>query len=320
MATAQRVESRRVAVQPQLGFRQRLFKDFARNKYIYLMLLPVVLYYLIFHYGPMYGALMAFQDYTPTKGIWGSTWIGFENFTTFFNSIYFGRLIRNTLAINILELFFAFPAPIILALLLNEITSPAFKRTVQTITYLPHFVSLVVVVGMLVDFLARDGFINNLLMAIGFSATPFLQRADWYWPLFVGSGIWQGVGWGSIVYLAAITSIDPTLYEAATVDGANRWQQLRHITLPGILPTIIIFLILRIGSMMSVGYEKTILMYNPSTYETADVINSYVYRKGVLQADFGFSAAVGLFNSVINFGLVIFANRISRRVTEMGLF
>jgi len=320
MATAQRVEARRVAVQPQRGFRQRLIKDFVRNKYIYLMLTPVVLYYLVFHYGPMYGALMAFQDYSVTKGIWGSQWIGFENFTAFFNSIYFGRLIRNTLAINIIELFFQFPAPIILALLLNEITSPAFKRTVQTITYLPHFVSLVVVVGMLVDFLARDGLINNVLGAAGIAPIPFMQRADWYWWLFVVSGIWQSVGWGSIVYLAAITNIDPTLYEAATVDGANRWHQLRHITLPGIMPTIIIFLILRIGSMMSVGYEKTILMYNSMTYETADVINSYVYRKGVLNADYGFSAAVGLFNSVINFGLLLIANRLTKRVTEMGLF
>ena len=320
MAIAQRIDARHAAKTSRRSFRERLLQDLARNKYIYLMLVPVVAYYLIFHYGPMYGALMAFQDYTPTKGIWGSRWIGFENFTTFFDSVYFQRLIRNTLAINVIELFFAFPAPIILALLLNEITSPAFKRTVQTITYLPHFVSLVVVVGMMVDFLARDGLINNLLVPLGIPPTQFLQRAEWYWPIFVGSGIWQGVGWGSIVYLAAITAIDPTLYEAATVDGANRLQQLRHITLPGILPTIIIFLILRIGSMMSVGYEKTILLYNPSTYETADVINSYVYRKGVLQADFGFSAAVGLFNSVINFGLVMIANRISKRVTEMGLF
>lgn len=320
MAAVQPIASRQVAAAPRARFRGRLLKDVVRNKYIYLMLVPVVAYYLVFHYGPMYGALMAFQDYSPTKGIWGSQWIGFENFTTFFSSVYFQRLIRNTLAINIIELFFAFPAPIILALLLNEITSPTFKRTVQTITYLPHFVSLVVVAGMMIDFLARDGLINNLLAVFGLPATQFLQRAEWYWPIFVGSGIWQGVGWGSIVYLAAITAIDPTLYEAATVDGANRLQQLWHITLPGILPTIIVFLILRIGSMMSVGYEKTILLYNPSTYETADVINSYVYRKGVLQADFGFSAAVGLFNSVINFGLVLLANRMSKRVTEMGLF
>lgn len=307
-------------VKPQSSWRQRIVKDFIRNRYIYLMLVPVVAYYLVFHYGPMYGALIAFQDYSVTKGIWGSRWIGFENFTTFFNSVYFTRLIRNTLAINLIELVFAFPAPIILALLLNEITSPAFKRTVQTITYLPHFVSLVVVVGIMVDFLARDGLFNNLLSLAGIEPIPFLQRPEWYWWLYVGSGIWQNVGWGSIVYLAAITNIDPTLYEAATVDGANRWHQLRHVTLPGILPTIIVFLILRIGSLMSVGYEKTILMYNPMIYETADVINSYIYRKGVLNADYGFSTAIGLFDSVINFGLMLMANRLSKRVSAMGLF
>ncbi len=319
MAIAQPVLARPIAV-PRVGLVRRIAKDLARNRYIYLMLLPVLLYYLVFHYGPMYGALMAFQDFNVVKGVWGSPWIGFDNFTAFFKSIYFGRLIRNTLAINVLELVFAFPAPILLALLLNEITTPGFKRTVQTITYLPHFVSLVVVIGMMVDFLARDGIVNSLLGGVGVVPIPFLQRADLYWGLFVASGIWQGVGWGSIVYLAAITNIDPTLYEAATVDGANRWQQLRHITVPGIMSTIIIFLILRIGSMMSVGYEKTILMYNSMTYETADVINSYVYRRGVLDADYGFSAAVGLFNSVINFGLLLLANRLSKRIGEMGLF
>lgn len=320
MATVQPIAARPVIATPGVSLARRFAKDLLRNRYIYLMLVPVVLYYLIFHYGPMYGALMAFQDFNVVKGVWGSTWIGFENFTTFFSSIYFWRLIRNTLAINVLELFFAFPAPIILALMLNEITTPWFKSTVQTITYLPHFVSLVVVIGMMVDFLARDGLVNNLTSPFGMLPIPFLQRADLYWGLFVASGIWQGIGWGSIVYLAAITNIDPTLYEAATVDGASRWQQLRHITVPGIMSTIIIFLVLRIGSMMSVGYEKTILMYNSMTYETADVINSYVYRKGVLNADYGFSAAVGLFNSVINFGLLLLANRLSRRISETGLF
>jgi putative aldouronate transport system permease protein len=307
-------------LQPRSGIWQKLAKDFARNRSIYLMVLPVVLYYLIFHYGPMYGAVIAFQDFNPVKGIWGSKWIGFENFTDFFNGIFFWRLVRNTLAINVLDLIFHFPAPIILALLLNEITSPAFKRTVQTITYMPHFMSLVVVVGILVDFFARDGFINNIFSVFGGTPIAFMQRADWYWTLFVGSAIWQSIGWGSIIYLAAITNIDPTLYEAATVDGASRMRQLIHITLPGILPVILILLILRVGNMMTVGYEKTLLMYNPLTYETADVISTYVYRKGVLNTDYSFSAAVGLFNSVINFALLLLANRASKRVTETGLF
>jgi putative aldouronate transport system permease protein len=313
--------SAQAEIAPRARFRERVLKDFARNKFLYVMLVPVIAYYLIFQYGPMYGAVIAFQDFSPTKGIWESQWIGFENFVTFFNGAFFSRLIRNTLAINIIDLVFHFPAPIILALLLNEITSPLFKRTVQTITYMPHFISLVVVVGMMVDFFARDGLVNNIIVALlGVKAIPFLQSADWYWTLFVGSAIWQTIGWGSIVYLAAITNIDPTLYEAATVDGASRFRQLVHITIPGIMPTIIILLILRIGNMMSVGYEKTLLLYNPMTYETADVISTYVYRKGVLNTDYGFSAAVGLFNSVINFGLLLFANRVSKRASETGLF
>ena len=320
MAKAQRIAIQKTAAVSKIGLRQQIARDLIRNKYIYLMLVPVVLYYLIFHYGPMYGALMAFQDYNVAKGIWGSAWIGLQNFADFFTSIYFFRLLRNTFAINIIDLIFHFPAPIIFALLLNEITSPWFKRTVQTITYMPHFISLVVVAGMMVDFLARDGLINNLLASFSVPPTTFLQQPDWYWWLFVGSGMWQSVGWGSIIYLAAITNVDPTLYEAATVDGASRWKQLWHITLPGIIPIIIIMLILRIGNMMSVGYEKTILLYNPMTYETADVINSYVYRKGILGADYGFSAAVGLFNSIINFGLLIMANRFSKRMSETSLF
>lgn len=320
MALAERILVRRNVAAPSVGLGRRVAKDLVRNRYIYLMLAPVVLYYLIFHYGPMYGALMAFQDYNVSKGIWGSPWIGFENFTSFFTSIYFFRLLRNTFAINVIDLIFHFPAPIIFALLLNEITSPAFKRTVQTITYMPHFISLVVVVGMMVDFFSRGGLVNSLLTPFGIPAISYLQQADLYWWLFVGSAIWQSIGWGSIIYLAAITNVDPTLYEAATVDGASRWKQLWHITLPGIMPIIIIMLILRIGHMMSVGYEKTILMYNPTTYETADVINSYVYRKGILQSDYGFSAAVGLFNSAINFALIILANRFSKRLSETSLF
>lgn len=320
MATSQTLERPQIRTMPRENLRRRLIKDLLRNRYIYLMLIPVVAYYLVFHYGPMYGALMAFQDFNMAKGIWGSEWIGLQNFVDFFSSIYFFRLIRNTFAINVIDLIFHFPAPIIFALLLNEITSPWFKRTVQTITYMPHFISLVVVAGMMVDFLARDGLINSLLVPFGIKSIAFLQQPDWYWWLFVLSGMWQSVGWGSIIYLAAITNVDPTLYEAATVDGASRFKQLLHITLPGIMPIIIIMLILRIGNMMSVGYEKTILLYNPMTYETADVINSYVYRKGILGADYGFSAAVGLFNSVINFGLLILANRLSKRFSETSLF
>jgi putative aldouronate transport system permease protein len=293
-------------------------RDLARNKHIYLMLLPVLLYYLVFHYLPMYGAVIAFQDFNPVKGVFGSTWVGLQNFQDFFSSVYFGRLIFNTVAINVLDLVFGFPAPIILALLINELRWNPFKRLVQTVTYLPHFISVIVVVGMLFDFLARDGLVNQLFSSP--QPTAFMQSADWFRQIYVGSGIWQHVGWGSIVYLAAIATIDPQLYDAAKVDGANRFRQMWHVTLPGIMATIVILLILRMGSLMSVGYEKIILMYNPLTYETADVISTYVFRRGILQADFSFSAAVGLFNSVINFGLLLAANRISRRLSGHSLW
>jgi putative aldouronate transport system permease protein len=293
-------------------------RDLARNKHIYLMLLPVLVYYVVFHYLPMYGAVIAFQDFNPVKGVFGSKWVGLQNFQDFFSSVYFSRLIFNTIAINVLDLVFGFPAPIILALLINELRWNPFKRLVQTVTYLPHFISVIVVVGMLFDFLARDGLVNQLLTSP--QPTAFMQSADWFRQIYVGSGIWQHVGWGSIVYLAAIATIDPQLYDAAKVDGADRFRQMWHITLPGIMATIVILLILRMGSLMSVGYEKIILMYNPLTYETADVISTYVYRRGILQADFSFSAAVGLFNSIINFGLLLGANRISRRLVGHSLW
>jgi putative aldouronate transport system permease protein len=302
------------------SLKSRIVQDLRRNRYVYAMLAPVIAYYIIFHYAPMYGAIIAFKEFTPAQGILGSPWIGLQNFQDFFSGVFVVRLLRNTLAINVLDVIFGFPAPIILALLLNELTSQRFKRLVQTITYLPHFMSLVVVVGIMIDFLARDGLINNLLGVFGIQSTAYMQNANWYWTLYVGSSIWQSVGWGSIIYLASIASVDPTLYEAAVVDGANRWRQMWHITLPGIMPMVVTLLILRVGMMMSIGYEKTILMYNPSTYDTADVISSYVYRKGVLGADFGFSAAVGLFNSVINFAFLMAANRLSRYSNQTSLW
>ena len=295
-----------------------LVRDLRRNRHLYLMLVPVVLYYLVFHYAPMYGAVIAFEDFNPVRGIFGSPWVGLRNFQEFIGSLYFGRLVANTLAINVLDLVFGFPAPILLAVLLNELHWNPFRRLVQTVTYLPHFISVVVVVGMLFDFFARDGLTNQLLGST--DPIAFMQSPEWFRQLFVGSGIWQQVGWGSIVFLAAMANLDPQLYDAAKVDGANRFQIMRHVTLPGITPVIMVLLILRLGAMMTVGYEKIILMYNPLTYETADVISTYVYRRGILQADFSFSAAVGLFNSVINFGLLIVANRLSRRFTGTALW
>mgnify|MGYP001170142499 CR=1 FL=1 len=298
----------------------RLYTEWNRNKYVYVILLPVVAYYIIFHYLPMYGVIIAWKRFTPMGGIWGSEWVGWRNFENFFKSYYFFRLLRNTFLLNLYGLIFSFPAPIILALLLNELKVEWFKRTVQTISYLPHFISTVVICGMLVNFLSPEGLINTLLGILGVEPKAWLRVPEAFRIIYVGSGIWQEVGWGSIIYLAALSNIDPQLYEAATIDGANRWQKMWHITIPGIIPTIIIMFILRMGSMLSVGAEKVILLYNPTIYEVADVISTFVYRRGLMENDYSFSAAVGLFNSVINFMFLIIANTISRRVSESSLW
>lgn len=284
------------------------------------MLLPVVIYYLVFYYAPMYGVIIAFKDFTPSQGIWASPWVGLNWFKDFFNSFYSWRIIRNTFLINFYDVLFGFPAPIILALFLNELTSEKFKRWAQTVSYMPHFISVVVTVGLVLNFTAQDGLFNSLITMFGGAPIAFMTDPRWFRTIYVGSGIWQSLGWGSIIYLAALTNIDPTLYEAATVDGAGRWNKLFHITLPGIAPVIIIMLILRVGTMMAIGYEKIILMYNPMLYETADVISTFVYRKGLLQMNYSFSAAVDLFNSLINFILLVSVNQISKKLQSTSLW
>lgn len=300
---------------------ERLAKDYRKHKYLYLMILPVILYYFIFHYVPMYGAMIAFKDFQIGDGFLGSRWVGFEHFTNFFNSYYFKRLLTNTLLINVYMLLFSFPAPILFALLINEISGSVFKRTVQTITYLPHFISMIVVCGMITQFLARDGFLTDLLVFFGMERTALLGDPAYFRTIYVVSDIWQGIGWGSIIYLAAITGINPELYEAARIDGANRFRQIVNITLPGIAPIIIILLILKIGHMLDVGFDKIILLYNPNTYSTADVISTFVYRKGLGESNqFSYTTAVGLFQSAINFILLILANRFSAKVSESSLW
>ncbi|GBG09263.1 sugar ABC transporter permease [Paenibacillus agaridevorans] len=300
---------------------RKLSKDLVRNKYVYMMLLPVVAYYFIFSYLPMYGLQIAFKDFVPTKGIWHSDWAGFKHFVAFYDSYYFWRILRNTLLLSFYELVFGFPAPIVLALLLNELRRKMFKNVVQSITYLPHFISVVVVAGMMVDFLASDGIINQIVAWFGGTPLSYLLQPEWFRTIYVSSGIWQGVGWGSIIYLAAIAGIDPSLYEAARVDGAGRFRQLLNITLPGIMPTIMILLLLRFGHLMSGGsFEKILLLYKPTTYETADVISTFVYRRGLLQFDYGFSAAIGLMNNIVNFALLLTANALSRRFSEHKLW
>ncbi|WP_240941472.1 ABC transporter permease subunit [Paenibacillus sp. HB172176] len=285
------------------------------------MLSPAVIYFALFHYGPMYGMQIAFKDYYVNDGFLGSPWIGFDNFKEFFGSFYFFRILKNTVLLSLLSLIFAFPAGIVLALLLNEVRNSKFKRAVQTITYMPHFISLVVVVGMMFDFLARDGLVNNIITSlIGTEPVAFMREASWFRTLYIGSGIWQNIGWGSIIYLAAISTIDPSIYEAAKIDGASRWKQTWNVTLPGIAPTIIILFILNIGQLMTVGSEKILLMYNPITYDTADVIATYTYRKGILETNYSYAAAVGMFNALISFTLLIIANTISKRMSETKLW
>jgi ABC-type polysaccharide transport system, permease component len=268
----------------------------------------------------MYGVQIAFRDYSPTIGILGSKWIWFEQFKLFFKGFYFKQTLGNTLLISFYDILFGFPAPIILAFLLNEVRNKHFKRCVQTFTYLPHFISLVVVVGLLYNILSPGGLVNNLLNSFGKESIPFLAKPEWFRPLYVGTNIWQSVGWQSIIYMAAICNIDQTLYEAAYIDGAGKLRQLWNITLPGIVPTIVIMFILRMGNVMGVPPDKIILMYTPLTYQTADVINTYVYRKGLLEASYSYSAAVGLFNSVINFIFLYTTNKICRSVSDSGLW
>ncbi len=284
------------------------------------MLIPVVGFYFLFHYAPMYGLIISFKDFVPTLGIWKSPWVGMRHFESFFTSVYAWRLIRNVVVLNVYNLIVQFPAPIILALMLNEVRSMPFKRTVQTITYLPHFVSLVIIVGLMMDFLSREGVVNRIMIAMGMEAIPFFSESSWFRTLYVGSNVWQTAGWGSIIYLAALAGINQELYEAAEADGAGRWLKMWHISLPGLLPTTVVLFIMRIGQMMTVGFEKIILMYNPLTYETADVISSFVYRRGLIQADWSYSTAVGFVNSAINFALLVTINKIARRTGETSLW
>lgn len=299
---------------------QIIKKDLKYNRYIYLLALPILAYFIIFNYIPMYGVIIAFKDFSPRLGILGSEWIGLEHFKTFFEGTYFWRILRNTLLINVYDLLWGFPAPIILALLLNELRGEHLKRTVQSIVYLPHFISMVVICGLILDFSSSEGIFNIIRGYIGLETVNLLSKPEMFRSLYISTGIWQGIGWGSIIYLAALTGINPQLYEAAVIDGANRWRRIWNITLPGIMPTIIIMLILRIGSMMSIGFEKIILLYNPLIYETADVIGSYVYRKGLLEFSYSYSTAVGLFNSLINFALLVFANKFSKKISEISLW
>lgn len=295
-------------------------KDFSKYKLLYLMFVPVLLYFIVFCYLPMYGVVIAFQDYKPRLGITGSKWVGLENFLEFFSSAFFGRIVRNTVLLNIYNLIFGFPVPIIFAILLNEIKRTKFKRIVQSITYLPHFITTVIIASIIIQFTNSEGFITQLVNNLTNHTGALISDASMFRTIYVVSDIWQSFGWNSIIYLAAITNIDPNLYEAAYIDGANKIRQMWHVTLPGILPTVIIMLILACGRIMSIGWEKAFLLQSPLTYETSDIISTYVYRKGFEEMDYSYSAAVGFFNSVINLILLTFANKISKKFGESSLW
>lgn len=300
--------------------KEAIKKDFRRNGKLYLMAIPAIVCLILFSYLPMGGLLMAFKDYKPKYGILGSEWIGFKHFTDFFTSFYFPRTMKNTLWISFLQLVIEFPVTIIFALLLNEIVSKKFKRTIQTVSYMPYFISMVVIAGIIVDFCSSRGALTALVSLFTGSSQNLLSKPEYWRPIYIVSDLWQGLGFGSIIYIAALSGVDKELYEAAEIDGANRWKQTLHVTIPGISSTIIIMLILKIGTMMGVGYEKTILLYNNQIYETADIISSYVYRKGLEEFNYGYSTAVSLFNSVINFVLLVISNKLSKKYTETSLF
>lgn len=299
---------------------RRLWKRVMMYKHIYIILLPAIIFYLVFCYAPMGGLVIAFEKFSITKGILGSQWVGLKNFKTFLTDVHFFRLLRNTLMINFWELLFGFPAPIIFALLLNEVRCMRFKKAVQTITYMPHFLSVVVVAGLVLTFVSSGGLINSIIEMFGGERIAFMTEPKYFYRIYVISDIWQQLGWNSIIYIAALASVDQELYEAATIDGAGRWQQLLHVTIPGIMGTIMILLIMRIGRMLTIGYDKILLLYNDSILETADVISTYVYRRGLLDGDYSYSAAVGMFNSVINFIFLVTANKISKKATGSSLW
>lgn len=303
------------------NLKQTLQKDFKKNWFAYLLVLPVVAWYIIFCYGPMWGIMISFKDFKPLLGFAESDWVGFKHFVDFFTGPYFWRVVKNTLLLNVWGIVFGFTAPIILALMLNEIRDGKFKKTVQTITYMPHFISLVVVAGIIHIFTADEGVITQILQLItGKDYTSLLGYSSFFRPIYTFSGIWQGIGWNSIIYLAAMSSIDPALYEAADIDGVGRIKKMWYITLPQIAPTIVILFIFAIGGLMASGHEKIILLYNPLTYDTADVIASYVYRRGLREASLSFSTAVGLFSAVINFGLLWVTNKVAKRTSEVSLW
>lgn len=309
-----------MAQQKSRRFGTRLCANIRKHWMVYLMLLPVVAAYILFAYFPMGGLVIAFKNFAPRLGLWRSKWVGCKYFLDFFSDMFFPRLIRNTFMLNVYDIIIGFPAPIIIALLLNEVRSRKIRATYQTMMYLPYFISTVVLCGIIREFCDRDGVINDIIVLLGGARSGILSNPALFKPVFVISNLWTYAGWNSIIYMAAMSAIDTELYDAAYVDGCGRFRQTLHVTIPGIVPTIIIMLILRIGNIMTVGFEKVILLYNSLTYETADVISSYVYRRGIMEANYSYATAVGMFNSILNCLFLFGANYLSRKLTDQSLW
>ena len=296
-------------------------RDFAKNKWMYIFSIPIVVYLFVFCYIPMFGVIISFQDFKFLEGFSGSPWLGLQHFLTAFESSKFWQVLRNSLVLNLIRLFTSFPAPIILALCLNEVRSVRFKRIAQTVVYLPHFISMVVVVSLAYNLLnSSTGLVNQLIKSMGGTSIGFLDDARYFRGSIVGIGIWKEMGWGTIIYLSAISGVDVELYDAAQVDGAGRLRRIWHVTLPGIRSTVIVMLVLRMGSLLNNGFEMIFLLYNSFVYDVADVFETYTYRLGVMEGRFSYTTAVGLFKSVVAFILVMTANWLSRKVNESSIF
>lgn len=302
--------------------RSKAWSLMKKNWLLYVFLLPAVIYIAIFSYGPLYGVQIAFKNFTPSKGIMGSDWVGMKWFITFFQTPRFWTILKNTLYVSGYYILFSFPIPIILALILNNVKNVKWKKFAQTITYMPHFISTVVLVGMMsVFFSPRSGFINTLLSYLGGSGdTFFMGIADYFPDMYVWTGIWQSAGWGSIIYIAALAGVDPSLHEAAMIDGANKFKRILHIDIPTIMPTMAILLIMNSGSIMNIGYEKVYLMQNSLNSATSEVVSTYVYKMGLMQQQYSYSAAIGLFNNVISFTLLIIVNKIVGKLSNSSLW
>lgn len=301
-------------------FNKAVFKKtLKRDAVLYLMAFPAVALVFVFSYIPMYGVLMAFQNYIPAKGVFGSEWVGIRHFVSFFRDPFCGRIVKNTILLGVYSLVFSFPAPIILALLLNELKEGKFKRIVQTISYMPFFVSTVIIIGLMLEIFSLSGIVNEWIVRFGGEPISFMERAEWFRTMYIGSGIWASVGYSSIIYLAAISGVNPELYESAVLDGAGRWRQAISITLPCIMPTVSIMFIMAVGGILGSDLQKILLMYSEVNFETSDVINTYVYRKGLLGGQYSYSAAVGLLMSVISFVLLWCTNKISKKMGAESL-